>query len=70
MKGYATVQEIADKWGLTKRRVQKLCEDGILPGAEKFRTVWMIPENVERPKDGRVTTGQYRNWRKKKEADV
>ena len=67
MDGFVTAQEMAVKWNLTTRRVQKMCEDGVLPGVTKFGTVWAIPENVERPKDGRVTTGAYRNWRKKKE---
>ena len=66
MEGYATISEIAEKWGLTTRRVQKMCEDGML-GAVKFGPVWAVPADVERPVDGRVTTGQYRNWRKKKE---
>ncbi len=65
MEGYMTIGEIAEKWNLTKRRVQKMCADGEIEGVTKFGTVWVIPENAERPKDGRVTTGTYRNWRKK-----
>ncbi len=65
MEGYMTIGEIAEKWNLTKRRVQKMCADGEIEGVTKFGTVWVIPENAERPKDGRVTTGKYRNWRKK-----
>ena len=26
---------------------------------------WAIPADVLRPNDGRVTTGEYKNWRKK-----
>ena len=65
MEGYMTIGETAEKWNLTKRRVQKMCADGEIEGVTKFGTVWVIPENAERPKDGRVTTGTYRNWRKK-----
>lgn len=67
MEGYKTISEIAKEWNLTVRRIQKLCADGKLPGAQKFGTLWAIPEDVEKPKDARVKTGQYRNWRKNKE---
>lgn len=67
MEGYATIKEMAAKWDLTERRVQKMCEDGILPGVTKFGNVWAIPDTTERPKDGRIKSGKYRNWRKKKE---
>lgn len=64
MEGYMTIGETAEKWKLTKRRVQKMCADGEIEGAIKFGTVWAVPRDVTRPKDGRVTTGEYRNWRK------
>ena len=67
MEGYVTSQEMAIKWNLTTRRVQKLCEDGLLPGVTKFGSVWAIPADLERPNDGRIKSGKYRNWRKKKE---
>ena len=38
-----------------------------IPSAVKFGRDWAIPKDVERPKDARVTTGEYRGWRKKKE---
>ena len=65
MEEYLTIKEIAEKWGLTPRRVQKMCSEGRLPGAKKFGRNWAIPKDVERPKDARITTGQYKNWRKK-----
>ena len=65
MDGFLTIKEIAEKWNLTDRQVQKMCSEGKIPGASKFGNVWAIPEGTERPVDGRVTTGQYRNWRRK-----
>ena len=65
MEEYLSIKEIAEKWGLTPRRVQKMCSEGRLPGAKKFGRDWAIPKDVERPKDARITTGQYKNWRKK-----
>lgn len=63
MEGYLTIREMAEKWGLTIRRVQKMCSDGEIPGASKFGINWAIPENAEKPKDKRIKTGKYINWR-------
>ncbi len=67
MNDYLTIKEVAEMWELTPRRVQKMCSEGRLPGAKKFGRDWAIPKDVERPKDARITTGQYKNWRKKVE---
>lgn len=66
MNEYVTIKEIADKWDVTTRRVQKMCADGIIPGATKFGRDWAIPKETEKPMDKRVTTGEYKNWRKEK----
>ena len=65
MNEYMTIGETAEKWNLTKRRVQKMCADGVIKGVVRFGTVWAIPKEAERPKDGRVKTGNYRDWREK-----
>ena len=65
IKGYLTVKEVAEKWGVTPKRVQVLCVAGRIEGASKFGREWAIPEDAERPTDKRVTTGEYKNWRKK-----
>ena len=65
MEGFLSVQQVAKKWNLSTRRVQKMCSDGVIPGVEKFGKSWVIPENAEKPVDGRVTSGKYKNWRKK-----
>ena len=65
MKDYLTVKEIAEKWGVSVRWVQTLCNDGKIEGTVKFGKAWAIPADVEKPMDGRVTTGEYRDWRKK-----
>lgn len=64
MKDYLTIKEVAEKWEVTPRRVQKMCADGFIPGVEKFGKSWAIPNDAEKPKDGRITTGEYINWRK------
>ena len=69
MEGYLTIREVAEKWNITVRRVQKMCSDGEIPGASKFGTVWCIPENAEKPVDKRIKSGRYINWRKSKEKE-
>ena len=65
MEGYMTIKETAEKWNLTGRRVQKMCSDGKIEGAQKFGNAWAIPQNAERPVDRRVTTGEFKDWRSK-----
>ena len=65
MKDYLTIKEVALKWELTTRRVQKMCADNQIPGAIRFGKSWAIPIDVEKPIDKRITTGKYMNWRKK-----
>lgn len=66
IEDYLTIKETAKKWGITPKRVQVLCVSERIEGAVKFGREWAIPINAERPLDKRVTTGKYRNWRKKK----
>jgi hypothetical protein len=70
MNDYSTVKEIAQRWNLTPRRVQKMCSDGIIPGAIKFGRDWAIPKDSEKPIDKRITTGEFKNWRNKQKNDV
>ena len=65
MKDYLTIREVSELWGVTPRRIQKMCADGMIPGVERFGKNWAIPKDVKKPTDGRVTTGEYRGWRKK-----
>jgi hypothetical protein len=65
MEGYLTINEVAEKWNLTPRRVQKMCSEGLIDGVTKFGKSWAIPADLERPEDRRVKSGKYRDWRKK-----
>ena len=69
MSEFITVKETAEKWGIGERRVQLMCTGGLIPGAYKFSGVWAIPKDAQRPVDGRVKTGAYRNWRRKKRGE-
>lgn len=48
-----TAQEAALKWGVSLRRVQDYCKKGKIEGAQRFGLNWMIPEDANRPPDGR-----------------
>jgi len=50
---YITPKKAAEKWGITERRVQKLCEDGRIPGVVRFSKIWAIPNGALKPDDGR-----------------
>ena len=50
---YMSCAEAAVKWGISERRVQKLCEGNRIPGVVKFSYMWLIPKNAEKPVDGR-----------------
>ena len=48
MNGYITVQEAAEKWGVTPRQVQILCKENRITGAARMSRIWIIPENAEK----------------------
>jgi len=49
---YISSQEVAVKWGITKRRVQILCQQQRIKGAFKIgKRAWAIPKNAEKPRD-------------------
>ena len=54
MKGYMSAREASYKWGVSESRVHKLCQQGRIPGLERFGRSWVIPENAEKPEDPRI----------------
>lgn len=49
-----SAKEAADNWGLTKRRVLTLCKEGRIQGAQIINnSMWLIPDDAEKPEDGR-----------------
>lgn len=64
---FKLISDFAEQWGISPRTVRNMCAKGKILGAEKIGRDWIIPGNAERPKDGRVTRGEYINWRNKKE---
>ena len=54
MNEYLTIQEMADLWGISHRRVGVLCTEGRIPGATKMGPIWVIPKNAAKPVDARL----------------
>lgn len=46
---YLTTDEIAEKWGISARRVTTLCKDNRIAGAVRKSGVWLIPDDSEKP---------------------
>lgn len=56
---YITIKDASEKWNLSVRRIQAMCNDGAVSGAMKFGGVWAIPIDTEKPADKRVKSGKY-----------
>ena len=54
MLEYISAPEAAKKWGISERRVQKLCEENRIPSVARFSRMWLIPKDAEKPVDGRL----------------
>ena len=50
---YMKVSKAAEKWGISDRRVRVLCSEGKIPGVIRKGNLYMIPENAQKPLDGR-----------------
>jgi hypothetical protein len=51
---WITPEQAADKWGITARRVQALCNNGQIDGVERLGKIWLIPKETPKPLDGRT----------------
>ena len=58
MNGYITVQEAAEKWGVTTRQVQFLCKGNKIVGAMRMSRIWIIPENAKKPTKSKQTSNK------------
>lgn len=55
---YLRIEEVANAWGVSTRRIQALCAGGKIHGAVRFGRDWMIPKGTPRPVDGRTKAGR------------
>ena len=52
---YMTPKQAGELWGITDRRVQALCVNGQIKGAERLGgKMWVIPKDTPKPLDGRT----------------
>lgn len=56
---YLSVHQAAEKWELSTRRIQVLCNERRIPGAIKIGYAWVVPINAEKPSDARIKSGRY-----------
>lgn len=56
---YLTAKQVSEKWGISERRIIKLCQDKRVSGAIKQGRIWKIPEDTMKPNDQRSTIAAY-----------
>ena len=56
---YLSTTETSKKWNISARRIGTLCAEGRIPEVQRVGSVWMIPENAEKPADARIKSGKY-----------
>lgn len=54
-----TCKEMAQKWNISERTVTTFCKSGKIPGAVKQGRSWQIPDDAQKPVDGRISSGKY-----------
>lgn len=59
MANYISTKEASESWGISERRVQKLCRDKRIQGVKRFGRSWMIPAYTEKPNDSRKKSQKY-----------
>ena len=64
---YVSIKQISEKWGICARRVQTLCTEGRIEGAQRVGHQWIIPADAPKPKDARVKRENTLNRRMKME---
>ncbi len=62
---YTNSEKLSKLWGISSRQIRKYCALGLIEGAIKCGKTWNIPTNAKRPKDKRVKSGNYFDWRMK-----
>lgn len=63
---YIKASVAAEKWGISPRRVRMLCAEGKIEGAIQKGKLYMIPENAQKPADGRVKYNIFADIESKK----
>ena len=62
---YLNAKQFSENWGISERRIIKLCKDGRIDGAFKNGRQWLIPENTLKPSDKRANVSKYLDTKKR-----
>lgn len=62
---YLTAKQFSHKWGISERRIIKLCKENRITGAIKNGMVWNIPHDTIKPSDNRSKISKYINTKKR-----
>lgn len=54
-----SILQLAEIWGISTRRIQKLYTDNRIDGAIKIGNYWAIPADAKKPIDERIKSGKY-----------
>lgn len=60
-----TIKEASLMWGISVRRITVLCNEGRIEGAKKIAGAWLLPKDAKKPRDARIKSGKYTDWRNK-----
>ena len=56
---YLSTTQMSEKWNISSRRIQILCNEGRIEGAMKVGPTWVIPADAMKPGDQRIKSGKY-----------
>ena len=57
---YLSVTQTAEKWGISNRRIQTLCNENRIEGAVRIGHSWAIPDDTPKPSDARIKSAQIK----------
>ena len=60
---YITTKEASEKWNISRRRVNTLCQEGKIPNVARVGNMWLIPSDSTKPLDGRCFKVTYNGKR-------
>lgn len=52
---FISVKDAANKFNISERRIQKLCEENRISGCTRVSGIWLIPDNAQKPIDERLS---------------
>ena len=56
---YMSINQAAQEWKISSRRIQVLCVHEGIPGACRIGKMWAIPKDALKPEDARIKSGKY-----------